>query len=146
MPTSLSPGCAKNSRVLASRAGHHLGDLAEAAFGLAHAPPRRERVRHHRVAGRHVRESNQGARALSAVVEQAGLPERRRVPGHVGLGLAEQLRELAHRQLFFGGEGQQPQADGIAEQPVELPAGLAAGEGLHRGKIYAFMRMDATCE
>jgi hypothetical protein len=45
----------------------------------------------------------------------------------VRLRLVEQLRELADGELLFGRQREQAQARGIAEQPVELPAFVAAG-------------------
>jgi hypothetical protein len=97
-------------------------DARQAAVARAEHASCGERIGDHCVVLGVAGETDQRPRALAPVDEQAGLTERRGVARHVGLRFVEQLRQLAHAQLFGGRECQQPEAGRIAQQPIELPA------------------------
>ena len=69
---------------------------------LAQRATGRERVGDDRIGLELVRQAHQHARALLALGEQPELAQRRQVARDVGLALAQQLGELADRELFFG--------------------------------------------
>ena len=94
----------------------------EAPVVLAQRAAARERVAHHGVGRRVVREADERPRALAAVAQETRMPERRRVPRDVRLALLQQLGELADAQLLLGSEREQPQPRGLGEHPIELPA------------------------
>jgi hypothetical protein len=106
---------------------HHLGHTPEAAVALTQAAPRRQRVAQHRVARSPLGQPHERPVALAPYRHHPRLPQRPEVPRHIGLRLAQQLGQLAHRELLLRRERHQPQTRRLAQATVQLPARTRAG-------------------
>ncbi len=108
----------------------------EPSFG-GEGPAGHERVGHDGVGLDALSQAHEHARALATLGEEAGLAEGGGVARDVGLRLVQELGQLAHGQLLVVREGQEAQAHGLGEEPIELPprAALAVRRGDH-GQAY----------
>ena len=57
-----------------------------------------------------LRQTEIGERTFAEPVKQAGLGQQAQVPGHAGLALSEDRREIADRELPLSTQGQEPEA------------------------------------
>lgn len=94
-------------------------------------------------------EAKEGPGTLLPGREEAGVAEGGGVAGNFGLTFVEKVGELADRELFGGGEGEEAEANRVREEPVKLAARVsrarvAGAPGAFRGgHEEAYMR---SCE
>jgi len=112
---------------------NHFGHAIEAAFGEAQRAPRSQGVGHDRIFASRLGKTDQHACALFSDGDEPPWRRGTRWRETFGLRLREKIGKLADRQLFFIGERQHPEADGLGEETIELPPALDRGG--RRGRL-----------
>ena len=85
--------------------------------------------------GAAVGEIEEGPGALAVALDEAGLDQQLQVPRDAGLGLAEDVHELADRDFRLGEQGEEPQARDSLPRPRGWRGSRRARRAASRGEL-----------